>query len=185
VLGAVGGVKMTADLRMGAVRVWLDEHPEETRWCVLDDNAEAWLGSKTTTRYEARRTVVSHERVTPEWLVGRVVHPVDGITDEDVAKVVAILGERPTRAVAPDVAPFTAPHVNATVQAFGGQIRLRSASGGLEALWIDLLDDEGSAVVFDKATGRHMQPAVRITPDNARDFAAVLTAYADSHAETE
>jgi len=42
VLGAVGGVKLSADLRAMATREWLDEHPEVTRWVVIDDTAWLW-----------------------------------------------------------------------------------------------------------------------------------------------
>lgn len=78
-----------------------------------------------------------------------------------------------------------APHVDARFEIVGGAIRLRSCSGGLEALWIGLYDPEGRDVSYDRATGLHRPAAVRVTPSQARALAAALTAYADSHAETD
>lgn len=84
-----------------------------------------------------------------------------------------------------DLAPFTAPHVDAEVAAFGGTVRLLSASGGLESVWIKVLDLDQSAVCYDGARGRFAAAPVRLTPHNARCLAAALNAYADSHLETE
>ena len=71
ILGAVGGVRFSGDLRATATHEWLSDHPEVTRWVVIDDTDWLWRGP---------------------WLVGRVVVPVDGITDEDVARAVEVLG---------------------------------------------------------------------------------------------
>lgn len=76
-----------------------------------------------------------------------------------------------------DIVPFTQPHVDASVPAFGGSVRFLSASGGLESVWIEVIDDDGNAVTH--------HPPVRLTPHNARCLAAGLVAYADSHSETE
>ncbi len=85
---------------------------------------------------------------------------------------------------APD--PMAAPHVqDVVVPAFGGSVRLRSASGGLESLWIDVRDPGGATVAYDRATGRHLAAAVRLTPNDARALAALLNRYADTHAETD
>lgn len=80
---------------------------------------------------------------------------------------------------------MAAPHVDARLPIHGGTIRLRSCSGPLEALWIDLYDTEGRDVSYDRATGLHRPAAVRVTPPQARMLAAALTAYADSHEETD
>lgn len=84
---------------------------------------------------------------------------------------------------APD--PMAASHVDVSVPAFGGSVRLRSASGGLESLWIDVRDPGGATVAYDRATGRHLAAAVRLTPNDARALAALLNRYADTHAETD
>lgn len=81
--------------------------------------------------------------------------------------------------------PMAASHVDVSVPAFGGSVRLRSASGGLEALWIDVRDESGATVALDRATGRHLAAAVRLTPNDARALAALLNRYADTHAETD
>jgi hypothetical protein len=84
---------------------------------------------------------------------------------------------------APD--PMAAPHVQeVVVPAFGGSVRLRSASGGLEALWISLRDEGGRAVIFDEATRAWLPASLRLTPNDARALAALLNRYADTHAET-
>jgi hypothetical protein len=84
---------------------------------------------------------------------------------------------------APD--PMAAPHVKEViVPAFGGSVRLRSASGGLEALWISLRDEGGRAVIFDDATRAWLPASLRLTPNDARALAALLNRYADTHEET-
>jgi len=81
--------------------------------------------------------------------------------------------------------PMAAPHVQEViVPAFGGSVRLRSASGGLEALWISLRDEGGRAVIFDEATRAWLPASLRLTPNDARALAALLNRYADTHAET-
>jgi len=62
-------------------------------------------------------------------------------------------------APAPD--PMAQPHVDARVAGVGGVVRLTSASGPMEALWIRIVDDDGNAVAFDRATGQHLA-AVRV-----------------------
>ena len=91
VLDAVGGVKMSGDLRASATREWLHDHPEVTRWCVVDDLVDAWREGRHTSRREGRTRVECYERVVPAWLVGRAVHPVDGLTEDDAARVASIL----------------------------------------------------------------------------------------------
>lgn len=80
---------------------------------------------------------------------------------------------------------MAAPHVGGvTLPAFGGSVRLHSASGGLESLWISLHDDAGREVAFDEAT-RSWRPApVRLTPSDARALADLLHRYASTHRET-
>lgn len=81
VLGAVGGVKMSGDLRASALLEWLDERPEVTRWCVIDDDVRAYgdRPKRGPVRYADAR------------FAGRCVHPVDGITEADADAAVAIL----------------------------------------------------------------------------------------------
>lgn len=81
--------------------------------------------------------------------------------------------------------PMAAPYVDVSVPAFGGSVRLQSASGGLEALWIDVRDPAGATVAYDRATGRHLSAAVRLTPRDARALSDLLRRYADTHAETD
>jgi hypothetical protein len=99
VLGAVGGVKMNGDLRARGLREWLDEHPEVTRWCVVDDCVSAWESTRNASRREMRDGKLWHvetsERFVAPWLAGRCVHPVDGITDADADAAVAILTGAP------------------------------------------------------------------------------------------
>ncbi|MDO9020585.1 MAG: hypothetical protein Q8S73_37020 [Deltaproteobacteria bacterium] len=80
--------------------------------------------------------------------------------------------------------PMAAPHVDHVVPIHGGSVRLRSASGPMEALWIDLRDPEGREVIFDRATQQHLAAAVRIIPSKARDLAALLNRYADTHEDS-
>lgn len=80
VLGAVGGVKMSADLRADAALEWLDEHPDVSGWVVIDDTVNHYgYPSKRGPRYHNPR------------FIGRVVHPRDGITDADADEAVRIL----------------------------------------------------------------------------------------------
>ncbi len=90
-----------------------------------------------------------------------------------------------TRASIIDLAPFTAPHVDGEVAGFGGTVRLYSASGGLEAVWIKVVDLDGAEGSFHPPAARVVGAPVRLTPHNARCLAAALNAYADTHAETE
>lgn len=80
--------------------------------------------------------------------------------------------------------PMTRAHVDVSASITGGSIRLASASGPLEALWLHLRDEDGNRVVLDRATGQHLAAAVRLTPSQARTLADLLTRYADSHEET-
>ena len=75
-------------------------------------------------------------------------------------------------------------HVDASLEIVGGKIRLSSASGGLESLWVTLCTDAGREVVFDPATQQHLSAAVRVTPSQARALADLLTRYADSHKDS-
>ncbi len=80
--------------------------------------------------------------------------------------------------------PMAAPHVDTSLRGFCGTVRLTSASGPLESLWLRLVNDDDARVVFDPATGQHLAASVRLTPSDARALAALLTRYADTHAET-
>ena len=74
VIDAVGGVKMSGDLRAAATREWLAAHPEVSAWVVIDDARDLWA-----------------PRDVPAWLAGRLVCPVDGITDADADAALAAL----------------------------------------------------------------------------------------------
>lgn len=92
------------------------------------------------------------------------------------------LGGIPRPAPKPD--PMAAPHVDVSSPLHGGSIRLRSASGGLESLWVHLRDESGAEVAYDKATGQWLSAPVRITPKQARALSDLLRRYADTHRET-
>ena len=95
VIDAVGGVKMSGDLRQSATHEWLREHPEVTAWAVIDDDRDAWVSQRNVERDEVRngRRVRVHacETTTAPWLVGHIVHPVDGITVADAEAALAAL----------------------------------------------------------------------------------------------
>lgn len=76
VLGAVGGVRMHSEDRVGGTAEWLAAHPEATRWAIVDDTRRPW----------------SRELWGDDRWEARLVCPRDGITEEDVERVVAILG---------------------------------------------------------------------------------------------
>ncbi len=99
VLGAVGGVKMSADLRQTGLREWLCDHPAVGRWCVIDDLVSAWESTRNVERREMFRgrmaMVCTSERYVAPWLAGRCVHPVDGITEADADAAIAILRGAP------------------------------------------------------------------------------------------
>lgn len=80
--------------------------------------------------------------------------------------------------------PMAAPHVDVSMPAFGGSIRLHSASGGLESLWISVRDPQGAEVTYDRATRQHVAAPVRLTPADARTLSDLLRRYADTHKET-
>jgi len=67
-LGAVGGVKMSWDIRSYGAKCWLEEHPEVTSHLVIDDVKDYWKGWK-----------------------GSTIHPDDGIEDSHVAQAIEIL----------------------------------------------------------------------------------------------
>ena len=88
----------------------------------------------------------------------------------------------PTPSAAPD--PMARPHVDHHLPTTLGHLRLMSAGGPLESLRLIPLDDDHRRVVFDRATGSWLATAARLTPSQARELAALLTRYADTHAET-
>ena len=69
-LGVVGRGMEPGDPRGAALLEWLDERPEVTRWCVIDDDTRAYGDAR---------------------FAGRCVHPRDGITEADADAAVAIL----------------------------------------------------------------------------------------------
>lgn len=73
VVDVLGGVKMRADLRCSVALAWLKAHPSVTQWVAIDDTASHW------------------PRGQYGWPVERLVVPVDGISEADVVKAVAIL----------------------------------------------------------------------------------------------
>lgn len=82
-----------------------------------------------------------------------------------------------------DTEPFTRPHVDATVTLFEGRVRLHSASGPLESVWVRLLPSYPEEAPTTRS-GLELATVGRLTPDDARALAAALNAYADTHAET-
>jgi hypothetical protein len=79
----------------------------------------------------------------------------------------------------------SSPHVDVTVPATGGSVNLRSASGGMEAVWLRVLDEHDRRTSYDRATGEHVAAPVRLTPSEARHLADVLRLYADTHRESD
>ena len=77
------------------------------------------------------------------------------------------------------------PHVDTRLPFDFGCVQLQSSSGPMESVWLRVLDNDGNAVSLDAATGRHVATPARLTPDDARRLALLLTAYARSHDETE
>jgi hypothetical protein len=76
VVGAVGGLRYSGETRAQATQEWLRAHPEVTAWVVLDDDERQhwrWAGGAAA------------------WWAGRIVHPVDGITEADADAAAAIL----------------------------------------------------------------------------------------------
>ncbi len=71
ILGVVGQ-RFSGDCRATMTRWWLQEHPEVTRWVVVDDLASHWAGCGP-------------------WLAGRWVRPADGLTEADAARAIQIL----------------------------------------------------------------------------------------------
>jgi hypothetical protein len=77
IAGAVGVVGN--DGRMAATRAFLDANPAIRAWVVLDDDRYQWT------------LPTASGREHPEWLEGRIVHPIDGLTSEDARGAVAII----------------------------------------------------------------------------------------------
>jgi hypothetical protein len=73
VVGAVGGIKMSGELRASASLEWLSKHREVTRFVVIDDDTHHWYPPK-------------------KW-EGSLVTPTDGIEDNHVAEAIAILNQ--------------------------------------------------------------------------------------------
>jgi len=76
VVGVVDGLRFSGETRADATQEWLRAHPEATAWVVLDDDERQhwqWAGGAAA------------------WWAGRIVHPVDGITEADADAAVAIL----------------------------------------------------------------------------------------------
>lgn len=74
VVGAVGGVKMSGDLRASASREWLDKNSHVTRYVVIDDDIMAWDGFGKKKPWK-----------------DVMVAPKDGIEDDHVVQAIAIL----------------------------------------------------------------------------------------------
>lgn len=73
VVGAIAGVRMSGETRATAAREWLNQHPEVTRYVIIDDDTFHW----------------GFERKNPWKDV--MVAPTDGIEDEHVEQAIAIL----------------------------------------------------------------------------------------------
>ena len=80
VVGAVGGVRFSGETRASASREWLDEHPEVTRYVIIDDDTHHW---ETRARYRGEKDHKPWEDV--------LISPKDGIEDDHVAQAIAIL----------------------------------------------------------------------------------------------
>lgn len=87
------------------------------------------------------------------------------------------------RAARADTDPMTWAHVDVSVPATHGSIRLHSATSE-ESLWVSVRDPDGAEVIFDHARRAHEQAAVRLTPSQARALSDVLRRYADAHKDT-
>jgi hypothetical protein len=81
--------------------------------------------------------------------------------------------------------PMAAPHLDVSLPVTGGSVRLNSASGGLESLWIHIRDEDGRCAVFNEAIGQWRGAPVRLTPREARALSDLLRRYADTHKETD
>lgn len=81
------------------------------------------------------------------------------------------------------LAALAAPHVDFGFAAFGGSVRLASASGPLESVRLTVHDERGERLSFDRATNQTVAACARLTPSQARELAAVLLCYADTHKE--
>jgi hypothetical protein len=77
------------------------------------------------------------------------------------------------------------PFIETSFDLFGGSLCLTSCSGPLEAMWVQLKNEEQKSVIFLESPGIHVQPAVRITPSQARELGKALIEYADNHKETK
>lgn len=65
------------------------------------------------------------------------------------------------------------PHVDVSTPSVWGSVRLLSASGGLESIWLKPRDGDCKDTTF-----------AMLTPTDARALAALLVRYADTHRET-
>ena len=60
-----------------------------------------------------------------------------------------------------------------------------SASGPLESVRLTVHDEHFHRFTVDRATGQTVAACARLTPSQAREFAAVLLRYADTHKEDD
>lgn len=79
------------------------------------------------------------------------------------------------------LAALAGPYVDFRLAAFAGSVRIASASGPLESVRLTVHDERGDRLTVDRATGQTVAASARFTPSQAREFAAVLLRYADTH----
>ena len=73
------------DGRRDQTRRWLLSHTGVTSWVVLDDSRAEWR--------EPPRSV--WEPSVPAWAANRLVQPINGLSEADVARALAVLGPVP------------------------------------------------------------------------------------------
>ena len=88
--GLVDAVPET-DTRCVSARAWLREHPEVTRWVILDDTLAHWT-DPTVDPMSGHETASPTPLEAAPWCRGHLVVPVDGILDADADAAVRILG---------------------------------------------------------------------------------------------
>lgn len=95
-LGCLVDAAPGTDTRRASTRTWLSQHPEVTRWVVLDDTRDHWCEPSSESNLAGGNAAAPLDRqAVAAWLEGHLVHPVDGVLDEDVEAAVRILSPPP------------------------------------------------------------------------------------------
>lgn len=79
------------DTRCVSARVWLREHPEVTRWVILDDTLSHWIEPTADSAHPHEAASSTTAEAAP-WCRDHLVVPVDGVTEEYADAAVRILG---------------------------------------------------------------------------------------------